>query len=235
MFASKLIRLDQSSFGFFIVVEFPCLVRFVNGNPSGSLSEIRSKKAFVEEWVFISGEPSEGQNIIGMLVLHSTDHSDCIPETPRISKQFDSLPLELTRLQEKAPLPPSRPRPKCNFSHPRQLSPLPERLELPFSNDGIWSGYEEFDSSGKDLFTTWVKMSEYEILVQHMVDIHKATAEFREASERKPATNSHISSSSEHFATRTIVQRRLSIYNGNPGTNCRKVAYHYLARCVQLR
>ena len=31
------------------------------------------------------------------------------------------------------------------------------------------SGYEEFDSSGTDLFTTWVKMSEHEILVQHMV------------------------------------------------------------------
>ena len=110
-----------------------------------------------------------------------------------------------------------RPRPKCKFIHPRQLSPFPERLVLPFSNDEILSGYEEFDSSGTDLFTSWVKMSEHEILVQHMVDTEKATAEFREASERKHATSSHMNSSSKRFATRSIVQRRLSIYNWNPG------------------
>ena len=109
-------------------------------------------------------------------VLHSTDHSDCIPETPRISKQFDSLPWEPTRPQDKAyfwerieaPLPPLRPRPKCNFTHPRQLSPFPERQELPFSSDEILFGYEEIDSSGTDQFTAWIKMSEHEILVQHV-------------------------------------------------------------------
>ena len=60
-------------------------------------------------------------------------------------------------------------------------------------------------------------MSEHEILVRRMVDIQKATAEFREASERKHATSSHMNSSSKHFATRSIVQKRLSIYNWNPG------------------
>ena len=50
-----------------------------------------------------------------------------------------------------------------------------------------------------------------------MVDIHKATAEFREASERKPATSSHMNSTSKRLATRSVVQRRLSIYNWNPG------------------
>ena len=115
-----------------------------------------------------------------------------------------------------APLPPLRPRPKCNFIHPRQLSPFPERLELPFSNDEISSGYEDIVSSGTDHFTSWVKMSEHEILAQHVVDIHKAAAEFRETSKRKPATSSHKNSSYEHFATRSVVQRRLSIYNWNP-------------------
>ena len=47
-----------------------------------------------------------------------------------------------------APLPPLRSRPKCNFIHPRQLSPFPERLELPFSNDEILCCFEEIDSSG---------------------------------------------------------------------------------------
>ena len=110
-----------------------------------------------------------------------------------------------------------RPRSKCNFIHPRQLSPFPERLVLPFSNDVILSEYEEFDSSGPDLFTSWVKKSEHEILVQHTVDIEKATAEFREASETKHATSSHMNSSTTRFATRSIVQRRLSIYNWNSG------------------
>ena len=99
-----------------------------------------------------------------------------------------------------APLPQSRPRPKCNFIHPRQLSPSLEGLELPFSNE-IWSGYEKVDPSGTDLFTAWVKMSEHETLVKHMVDVQKATAEIWEASEKKPATSSHKNSSNKHFAT----------------------------------
>ena len=106
---------------------------------------------------------------------------------------------------------------KCNFIHPRQLSPFPERLELPFSNDEILCGYEDTVSSGTDHFTAWVKVSPHEVLVQHVVDIHKATADFREASERKPATSSHTNSVNKHFATRSIVQKRLSIYNWNPG------------------
>ena len=184
------------------------------------------KKEFVEEWVFVSGESSDGQNVMDFPVLHSTDYSDCIPETPRISKQFASLPWEPTRHQDKvfffgerieAPVPPLRPRPKCNFIHPRQLSPFPERLELSFSNDEILCGYEEFDSSGTDQFTAWVKMSDHEILVQHVVDVHKATVEFREASERKPAASSHMNSTNKHFATRSVVHRRLSINNSNPG------------------
>ena len=157
-------------------------------------------------------------------VLQSTDHSDCIPGTTRISKQCEPAPCESTKPQDKAnfwepfeaPLPPLRPRPKCNFIHPRQLSPFPERLELPFSNDEILSGYEDIVSSGTDHFTSWVKMSEHEILAQHVVDIHRAAAEFREASKRKPATSCHKNSSYEHFATRSVVQRRLGIYNWNP-------------------
>ena len=186
-------------------------------------------------------------------MLHSTDHSDCIPETPRISKQFDSLPWEPTRPQDKAyfwerieaPLPPLRPQPNATSFIQGQLSPFPERLELPFSNDQILSGYEEIDSSGTDLFTAWVKMSEHEILVQHMVDIHKATAEFGEASERKPATSSHKNSTNKHFAARSVVHRRHSIYNWNLGprhgkedayrkTDCRKVAYHFTARNFRI-
>ena len=131
------------------------------------------------------------------------------PRSPMIKRVFWE--------RVEAPLLPLQSRPKCDFIHPRQLNPFPVHLELPFSNDEILFGYEEFDSSGNDLFTSWATLSEREILVQQMVDIEKATAKFPEASKRKPATSSHKNSSSKHFATHSIVQRRLSIYNWNPG------------------
>ena len=52
-----------------------------------------------------------------------------------------------------APLPPRRP--WCNFILPKQLSPFPERLKLPFSSEEILSGFEDVVSSGTDQFTTW--------------------------------------------------------------------------------
>ena len=102
-----------------------------------------------------------------------------------------------------APLPRVRPRPKCNFMHPRQLSPFPERLGLPFSNDEIL--YEDIVSSRTDHFAAWVKVSPHKVLVQHMVDIQRATTDFREASERRPATSSQTNSVNKHFATRLIL------------------------------
>ena len=59
---------------------FPCQIGFVNGNPSGSRSKIRSsKKAFVEEWVFISDVPSEGPSTAEDPMIHNTVHSEYIP------------------------------------------------------------------------------------------------------------------------------------------------------------
>ena len=169
---------------------FPCQGWVCQWKPFWIQVEDSFKKAFVEEWVFISDEPSEGPSTIEVPMLHNTDHSEYIPVTPSTSKHSTSLPWETAKPQDKAcfwerieaPLPPLRPRPKCNFIQPRQLSPFPERLRLSFSHDEILSSYEEFDTSGTDLFTPWVKMSEHEILVQHVVDIEKATAVFREAS-----------------------------------------------------
>ena len=57
----------------------------------------------------------------------------------------------------------------------------------------------------------------HEVLVHHMVDVQKATADFREASERRPATSSQTNRVSKLFSNRSPVQKRLSIYNWNPG------------------
>ena len=50
--------------------------------------------------------------------------------------------------RNEAPLPLSQP--KKQLIHTKQLSPLPERLKLPFSNEEILPMYEDFVSSGTD-------------------------------------------------------------------------------------
>ena len=97
------------------------------------------------------------------------------PSAPRPTGQPDAPtwdiigPLGTASFWErtKAPLPP--PRPWCNFIHPKQLSPFPERLKLPFSSEEILSGFEEIVSSGTDQFTTWVKTDPDATLVQHTI------------------------------------------------------------------
>ena len=204
---------------------FLCQPEYVNGNPSGSRSEIRSKRPLwrsgsssavnlLTDRTLWTSLCSTTQITLIAFLRHPGFRNNSIlflgnPRGPKIRLIFGNRKRHhCVKL---------RPRPKCNFIYPRQLDPFPERLELPFSNDEILCGYEEIDSSGTGQFTAWVKMSDHEILVGHMVDILKATAEFREASERKPATSSHMNSTKKHFATRSVVQRRLSIYNWNPG------------------
>ena len=171
-----------------------------------------------------------------MVILQHPNHRDSLILFPRNLLGPSIRPTFWERIE--APSPPVQPR--CNFIHPRQLSPFPERLELPFSIDAILSGYEDIVSSGTDHFTMWVKMDPHEVLVHHMVNVQKATADFREASERRPATFSETNCASKHFSTRSAIQRRLSIYNWNPGprrgkedalrkADCGQMACHYLA------
>ena len=82
-----------------------------------------------------------------------------------------------------APLPPLKR--VCNFIHPKQLSPFPERLELPYPNGELHAGYEEDVSFIQDRFTSWVKADSNVTLERHVVDVRKAFAEYREASVRK--------------------------------------------------
>ena len=70
-------------------------------------------------------------------ISKSKQHEEA-PPAPRPAGQPDDLPWEPVGPQgtasfwerTEAPLPPLRPR--CNFIHPKQLSPFPERLKLPF-------------------------------------------------------------------------------------------------------
>ena len=74
--------------------------------------------------------------------------------------------------------PPSpHPKRRCNFIHSQQLSPILERLELPYPNGEILSGYEEDVSFIRVRFTTWVKADPNDTLERHVVDVRKAFAE----------------------------------------------------------
>ena len=160
------------------------------------------KKAYLKEWVFINNAPSEGPN--------SVNQGDVIPETPKVSMPVLSSPWEPAKPQDKAcfwgrieaPLPPLLPRPTC------------ERLELPFSSDAILSGYEDLVPSGS---TMWGMMIPHEILAEHVVDVHKIVADFRDAFERNQSSSSQSYGVNKYFSYQSPVQKGLSIYNWNPG------------------
>ena len=52
---------------------------------------------------------------------------------------------------------------------------------------------------------------------QHVVSVQKATADFREAQERRHASPSQTHGANKHFSPQFPVQKRPSIYNWNPG------------------
>ena len=104
-------------------------------------------------------------------------------------KQLENLMLLLGNSPEpRAPRPSGKNRrhhcPSQNvyaiFIHPKQLSPFPERLELPFPDEEILSSCDEDVSFIRDRFTAWVKADPNDTLERHVVDVRKAFAEFRE-------------------------------------------------------
>ena len=160
-------------------------------------------------------------------LIHSTGNTDYMRDghrpTPKPSRQPDSLPWEPARPQYKAYIFGNVLRHHCLLYSPDATSffqdssvPFLSARNGSFSIDAILSGYEDVVSSGTDHFTMWVKVDPHEVLVHHMVDVQKATADFREASERRPATCSETNCASKHFCARSPIQRRLSIYKGNP-------------------
>ena len=92
-----------------------------------------------------------------------------------------------------------------------------ERLELPFSDDEILSGFEDHRLPRSDQFTTWSTMTPEEILAEHVVDIHRIAADFRDAYERSQTSSTRASEVNKFFTSQSPLQRRLSVYNWNPG------------------
>ena len=136
-------------------------------------------------------------------------------------------------------------RPRCNFIHPRQLSPLPERLELPFSSDEILSCYEDIVSLGSDHYTACVKVSPHEVLVQHMVDIQKSYRRFSRGFRKEACyifSNKqcrqtfcypiNCADATQHLQLEPWATTRKGRCLRK--TDCRQVACHYLAGSIRV-
>ena len=100
---------------------------------------------------------------------------------------------------------------------PRVLHPSGKELRhhsLPCDPGATLSTHS---SSGTDQVTAWVKTDPGATLVRQMVDVQKATADFREASERRHETSAQTNRFNKKLPNRSPVQKRLSICNWNPG------------------
>ena len=60
-------------------------------------------------------------------------------------------------------------------------------------------------------------MTPDEIFTEHVVDIHRIAADFCDAFEKIQASSSQASGANELFSSQSLMQKRLSVYNWNPG------------------
>ena len=91
-----------------------------------------------------------------------------------------------------APLPSPSPRGQVTFTHQLPTCSCAGTSETTVPTGDILSGYEDDVTSGNDLSTSWARIKPEAILALHMVVAHRAAAEYREASERKPGTSSLV-------------------------------------------
>ena len=105
----------------------------------------------------------------------------------------------------------------CNFIHPKQVGPFPKRLILPYLDEEILSSYEEDVSSKRDGFSAWVKTDFVNTLGRHTVDVKGVNAAFRDAPARKHSASGQEYHFNNDMPNRLTEQKRLSVYNWNPG------------------
>ena len=65
----------------------------------------------------------------------------------------------------------------CNYIHPKEHGPFPDRLKLPYSDEEeLLSGYEEDASYIRGGCTAWVKADFETVFKRHVVDVRKPRA-----------------------------------------------------------
>ena len=239
-----------------IVVKLLCQAGYVNENPSGSLSGNRSKRpSWRSGFSQAATLPTNKMLRISLcstalttlityakIILQHPDHRDSPIPFPGNLRGLKIRPTFWNELRHHCLL----------YGHGPNATSFIQDNSVPFLS--VW--YCRFQMMKSCPVTKNLTPQEQIYLLRGsrwaltkswysiFVDIHRATADFRGASEMRPATSSYTNSVNKHFATLSIVKRRLSIYNWNPGlrrgkrclreTDCRKVAYHDLARGVRI-
>ena len=79
------------------------------------------------------------------------------------------------------------------------------------------SGHEDLVSSGSDHFPMRGKMSPHEILAEHVVDIHKVVADFRDAFERNQSSSSQSYRANKYFLLNHLCRRGSASTTGTLG------------------
>ena len=113
---------------------------------------------------------------------------------------------------------------RCLFLHPKEKHRSPRFLLLLWNasrhhclccghdpHDDILLGFEDHHLPRFDQFTMWGEMTSEEILAEQVVDIHRIAADFRER------IQTSASGVNKFFTPQSPVQRRLCVYNSNPG------------------
>ena len=77
--------------------------------------------------------------------------------------------------------------------------------------DDILSGFEDHRLPRSDQFTMWGTMTPEEILAEHVVDIRKIAADFRDAFEKIETSSTRASGVNKFFTSQSPLQRRLSV------------------------
>ena len=138
-----------------------------------------------------------------------------------LKRHFLNKPTEPQEGTPEVIEPPGTPAPveiqAADAIHLVQFGIFPKRLTLPYPDDEILSGYEEDALSIRDRYPACVKEVPDAILKHHLISVNHANPVFREAQDRRhPSTNPEYGFDND-VPNRSPVQKRLSMYNWNPG------------------
>ena len=113
----------------------------------------------------------------------------------------------------------------CNYTHPMQHSPFPDRLKLPYPDEEIvWIRGRCLVHTRWCCYVGESRLRNY-LWERHTIDNRKVHAVFREASARNMLHLDKSITSTITCLTVHLCRKRLSIYNWNPGPRRGKGAF----------
>ena len=173
--------------------------------PFWILVEDSFKKAYLEEWVFISDVPSEGPS--------SADECELILETPRVPKLASSSPWSQRSPRIKHVFGNVLRHHCLRCGHDLNVISFIRNSSVPFPNAWSCPFRVLLSCQATRNLSPQVRITLHYVgkdepsrdLAEHVVDIHKVVADFRTHGVNK------------YFSSQSPAQKMLSIYNWNPG------------------